>query len=40
MAVLEPTKTDYVFYITDNEGNFHYAKTFQEHGRNVELYLR
>ena len=40
MAVLEPTKTDYVYYITDMEGNFHYAKTFDEHRRNVELYLR
>ncbi|MEY2665089.1 MAG: hypothetical protein RLZZ480_194 [Candidatus Parcubacteria bacterium] len=40
MAVLEPTKTDYVFYITDNDGNFHYAKTYDEHLDNIELYLR
>ena len=40
MAVLEPTTTDYVYYITDSEGTFHYAKNFDEHRRNVELYLR
>jgi UPF0755 protein len=39
-AVLEPTPTDYVYYITDNEGNFHYAKTYNEHLDNVERYLR
>ncbi len=39
-AVLEPTRTEYVFYITDMEGNFHYARTFDEHRANVELYLR
>ena len=40
IAVLEPTVSDYVYYITDNDGNFHYARTYNEHLDNVELYLR
>ena len=40
MAVLEPERTDYVFYITDNEGNFHYSVTYDEHLDNIERYLR
>ncbi|MEN9920319.1 MAG: hypothetical protein RL538_212 [Candidatus Parcubacteria bacterium] len=40
MAVLEPERTDYVFYITDNEGNFHYSVTYDEHLDNIEKYLR
>lgn len=40
MAVLEPTKTDYFYYITDAEGVFHYAITYDEHLNNIDLYLR
>lgn len=40
MAVLEPEKTDYVFYITDNVGNFHYSVTYDEHLDNIEKYLK
>lgn len=39
-AVLEPTPSDYLFYITDNEGEFHYAETLSEHNANVANYLR
>ncbi|HEY0964623.1 MAG TPA: endolytic transglycosylase MltG [Candidatus Paceibacterota bacterium] len=39
-AVLEPTDTDYVYYITDNSGEFHYARTYDEHLDNIEMYLR
>ena len=39
-AVLEPTPSDYVYYITDSEGVFHYAKTYDEHLDNIERYLR
>lgn len=39
-AVLDPIKNDYFYYITDNEGNFHYAKTFDEHRDNIAKYLR
>lgn len=39
-AVLEPTESDYFYYLTDENGEFHYAKTYNEHLRNIELYLR
>ena len=39
-AVLEPTSSDYLFYITDSEGNFYYAETFDEHRANIAKYLR
>ncbi len=39
-AVLEPTKSDYFFYITTDNGTFYYARTFDEHRTNIEAYLR
>lgn len=39
-AVLEPTPSDYLFYITGNDGEFYYARTFDEHRRNIEKHLR
>lgn len=39
-AVLNPTTSPYLFYITDSEGNFHYARTYQEHQANIDRYLR
>lgn len=39
-AVLNPTVTDYFYYITDSDGEFHYAKTFEEHKRNIAKHLR
>ncbi len=39
-AVLNPTPSNYVFYITDTEGIFHYAVTYDEHKANIEKYLR
>lgn len=39
-AVLEPTPNNYVYYITDDNGVFHYARTFDEHKANVAKYLR
>ncbi len=40
LAVLEPTPSDYFYYITDDEGVFHFAKTYDEHLANIERYLR
>ena len=40
MAVLEPTPNPYVYYITDNDGVFHYAITYDEHKANIAEYLR
>jgi len=39
-AVLEPEPSDYFYYITDADGVFHYAKTFNEHRANIARFLR
>ena len=39
-AVLYPTLSDYLFYITGNDGNFYYAKNFDQHRLNIARYLR
>lgn len=39
-AVLDPIKSDYFYYITDADGVFHYAVTFDEHKRNIAKYLK
>ncbi|OGM80028.1 hypothetical protein A2382_05080 [Candidatus Woesebacteria bacterium RIFOXYB1_FULL_38_16] len=39
-AVANPQKTDYWFYIHDGEGKIHFAKTLEEHNRNIQKYLR
>ena len=39
-AVIYPTKTEYMFYIHDSKGTAHYAKTIEEHEKNVADYLR
>lgn len=38
-AVLEPTQTDYLYYLTGDDGTFHYAKTFEEHKKNKARYI-
>ena len=40
MAVLEPTPSEYMFYITGTDGEFYYAKNFDEHRLNISKYLR
>lgn len=39
-AVLNPTESEYFYYITDDEGVFHYSETYNQHLRNIEKYLR
>lgn len=39
-AVLKPAESNYLYYITDDDGIFHYAKTYKEHLINIEKYLR
>lgn len=38
-AVLEPSNTDFLYYIHDAEGVAHYGRTINEHNANVEKYL-
>lgn len=39
-AVRNPTKTSYLYYLTGDDGNMYYAKTFKEHKRNIEKHLK
>lgn len=39
-AVYTLRKTDYLYYITGTDGLMHYAKTFDEHKKNIQKYLR
>lgn len=39
-AVLEPAESDFFYYITDDSGTFHYARTLDEHNLNIARYLR
>ena len=39
-AAITPTKTDYLYFLSDKKGNMYYAKNFEEHKINRELYLR
>lgn len=38
-AALNPASTDYIYYLHDSKGKIHYAKSLQEHERNVRKYL-
>lgn len=40
LAVLEPIQSDFLYYLTAQDGTFYYAKTFEEHKKNKEQYLR
>lgn len=40
VAAMTPTPSDYVYYLFGNDGEMHYAESFEEHKRNKELYLR
>jgi UPF0755 protein len=39
-AALTPVDAGYLYYLTGSNGNFYFAKTFEEHVRNKEKYLR
>lgn len=40
MAVLHPTDSPYLYYLSDSSGNMHYAATLDEHNANVAKYLK
>lgn len=40
MATLQPTKSEYFFYLHDNQGLIHYARTLEEHNQNKRTYLQ
>lgn len=39
-AVLEPTESEYLYYITGEDGKFYYAETYEQHLVNIERHLR
>jgi UPF0755 protein len=39
-AVAHPMPNDYLYFIADKTGKTHYAKTFAEHQKNVDAYLK
>ena len=38
-ATIVPSKTSYLYFLSDKAGHMHYAKTFEEHQTNREKYL-
>ncbi|MCX6780450.1 MAG: endolytic transglycosylase MltG [Candidatus Magasanikbacteria bacterium] len=39
-AAIYPVKNDYWYFLSDTDGNMHYAKTLDEHNQNKYKYLR
>lgn len=39
-AVLEPSKTDYLYFVASVDGSNVYSKTYEEHKKNVEKYRK
>ncbi len=39
-AAYNPLETNYLYYITGNDGNMYYAKTFPEHRKNILKHLK
>jgi len=40
LAALYPAKHSYLYFVSDNNGRHRFAKTYQEHQRNVRLYKK
>jgi len=40
LAVIDPTESDYLYFLTTDEGEFIYSKTFDEHVMNKNRYLK
>ena len=39
-STINPIQTKYLYYLTDKDGNMHYAVTFAEHVKNKQKYLQ
>lgn len=39
-AAFHPTESDYIYYITGNDGKMYYAVTLEEHNSNIAKYLK
>ena len=38
LSVTNPSKTNYLYYISDKSGHLHFAKTIEEHNANIQKY--
>lgn len=38
-AVANPRQNDYLYFLSGNDGKTHFARTYEEHQRNIERYL-
>jgi len=38
-AAIAPTQTEYLYFLSDKKGSMYYAKDFEGHKSNRELYL-
>ena len=39
LAVAKPKKSNYFYYLTDNQGKMHYSETLEEHNQKIVQYL-
>jgi UPF0755 protein len=39
-AILYPAQTDYLYFVSKNDGSHHFSKSFTEHTRAVEMYQK
>ncbi len=39
-AVINAAETDYLYYLSDKRGKIHFAKTLEEHNKNIKKYLQ
>ncbi len=39
IAAANPARTDFLYYVSDKEGNNHYASTLKEHNANINKYI-
>jgi peptidoglycan lytic transglycosylase G len=38
LAAMHPTETDYLYFVSDNQGHHRFARTYAEHEQNVQAY--
>jgi UPF0755 protein len=39
-AVIDPARTDYLYFVSKNDGSHHFSKSLAEHNRAVEIYQK
>lgn len=38
-AALNPSSSDFIYYVSDSSGKLHFAETLEEHNKNIDRYL-